>query len=63
MASRRRVVVTGLGMINPLGNDVKTVWEALVAGRSGVGNITIFDASQYPTKIALRSAIGTSPAA
>lgn len=52
MASRRRVVVTGLGMINPLGNDVKTVWEALVAGRSGVGNITIFDASQYPTKIA-----------
>lgn len=52
MTSRRRVVVTGLGMINPLGNDVKTVWEALIAGRSGVGNITIFDASQYPTKIA-----------
>ncbi len=52
MTSRRRVVVTGLGMINPLGNDVKTVWEALVAGRSGVGNISIFDASQYPTKIA-----------
>lgn len=52
MTSRRRVVVTGLGMINPLGNDVKTVWEALIAGRSGVGNISIFDASQYPTKIA-----------
>ena len=52
MTSRRRVVVTGLGMINPLGNDVKTVWDALIAGRSGVGNITIFDASQYPTKIA-----------
>lgn len=52
MQSRRRVVVTGLGMINPLGNRVDTVWEALLAGRSGVGNITIFDASQYPTKIA-----------
>jgi 3-oxoacyl-[acyl-carrier-protein] synthase II len=52
MSARRRVVVTGLGMINPLGNDVKTVWDALVAGRSGVGYISIFDASQYPTKIA-----------
>ncbi|MGN6548133.1 MAG: beta-ketoacyl synthase N-terminal-like domain-containing protein [Aureliella sp.] len=52
MASRRRVVVTGLGMINPLGNTVSGVWEALLAGRSGVGNISIFDASQYPTKIA-----------
>jgi len=52
MTSRRRVVVTGLGMINPLGNDVDTVWQALIAGRSGVGNITIFDASEYPTKIA-----------
>ncbi len=52
MTSRRRVVVTGLGMINPLGNDVDTVWKALLAGRSGVDYITIFDASQYPTKIA-----------
>lgn len=41
MSARRRVVVTGLGMINPLGNDVKTVWDALVAGRSGVGYISI----------------------
>lgn len=49
---RRRVVVTGLGMINPLGTDVKTVWEALANGRSGVGDITIFDASKYPTRIA-----------
>src|SRR5512143_760564 len=52
MVSRRRVVVTGLGMINPLGNTVSAVWEALLAGRSGVGNISIFDATQYPTKIA-----------
>lgn len=49
---RRRVVVTGLGMINPLGNDVDTVWNALVKGQSGVGNISIFDASNYPTRIA-----------
>lgn len=49
---RRRVVVTGLGMVNPLGHDVSTVWEALLAGKSGVGNISVFDASRYPTKIA-----------
>jgi 3-oxoacyl-[acyl-carrier-protein] synthase II len=49
---RRRVVVTGLGMINPLGNDVATVWESLIQGKSGVGFISIFDASQFPTKIA-----------
>lgn len=49
---RRRVVVTGLGMINPLGTEVETVWSALKQGKSGVGQITIFDASQYPTKIA-----------
>ena len=52
MATRRRVVVTGIGMINPLGNDVQTVWSALQEGKSGVGNISIFDASHYPTKIA-----------
>lgn len=49
---RRRVVVTGLGMINPLGTDVETVWDALVNGRSGVGYISIFDAQNYPTRIA-----------
>ncbi|GAB5406045.1 MAG: beta-ketoacyl-[acyl-carrier-protein] synthase family protein [Aureliella sp.] len=49
---RRRVVVTGLGMINPLGTDVDTVWNALLNGQSGVGNISVFDASNYPTKIA-----------
>ncbi len=49
---RRRVVVTGIGMINPLGNDVDTVWNALKNGQSGVDYITIFDASNYPTKIA-----------
>ncbi len=49
---RRRVVVTGLGMINPLGTDVDTVWNALVNAKSGVGYISIFDASNYPTRIA-----------
>jgi 3-oxoacyl-[acyl-carrier-protein] synthase II len=46
------VVVTGLGAVTPLGNDVATTWEGLVAGRSGVGPITRFDASGLPTRIA-----------
>ena len=50
-ASRRRVVVTGIGVINPLGNDVETVWKAVCNGESGVGYTTIFDASNFPTKI------------
>ncbi len=49
--SRRRVVVTGMGVINPLGNDVDTVWRQLKEGKSGVGYTTIFDASRFPTKI------------
>ena len=48
---RRRVVITGIGVINPLGNDVETMWSALKAGNSGVGYTTIFDASNFPTKI------------
>ena len=47
----RRIVVTGIGCINPLGNDVETMWSALKEGRSGVGYTTIFDASEFPTKI------------
>ncbi len=49
--SRRRVVVTGVGVINPLGNDIETVWSALKEGKSGVGYTTIFDASNFPTRI------------
>ena len=48
----RRVVITGLGAITPLGNDVDTYWDAVTAGRSGVGHITHFDASECPAKIA-----------
>jgi 3-oxoacyl-[acyl-carrier-protein] synthase II len=50
--SRRRVVVTGLGLVCPVGVGVEESWQALVAGRSGVGPITHYDASTYPTKIA-----------
>ena len=49
--SRRRVVVTGVGVINPLGNDIETLWTNLKEGKSGVGYTTIFDASKFPTKI------------
>jgi len=49
---RRRVVITGIGLISPLGLDVGSTWEGLVAGRSGVGPITRFDASGYASRIA-----------
>ncbi len=48
----QRVVITGMGAVTPLGNDVPTTWAALIAGQSGVGPITQFDASVYPTRIA-----------
>ena len=47
-----RVVITGLGCISPLGNNVQTTWDNLIAGNSGVGPITHFDAAEYKTKIA-----------
>jgi 3-oxoacyl-[acyl-carrier-protein] synthase II len=48
----RRVVITGLGVVSPIGNDVKSNWEGLLSGRSGIGPITRFDASRTDTKIA-----------
>ncbi|MDE5982115.1 MAG: beta-ketoacyl-ACP synthase II [Duncaniella sp.] len=48
----KRVVVTGLGAITPLGNDVDTTWEAAVAGKSGAAPITHFDASKFKTQFA-----------
>ena len=48
----KRVVVTGLGAITPLGNDVDTTWSAALAGVSGAAPITHFDASQFKTKFA-----------
>jgi 3-oxoacyl-[acyl-carrier-protein] synthase II len=49
---RERVVVTGLGAVTPLGNDVESYWDGATAGRSGVGYITHFDARDCPAKIA-----------
>jgi len=50
--SRRRVVVTGLGLVCPVGVGVEESWQALLAGKSGIGPITHYDASTYPTRIA-----------
>jgi 3-oxoacyl-[acyl-carrier-protein] synthase II len=47
-----RVVVTGLGAITPLGNDVKSTWRGMTEGRSGYGPITLFDPAPYAIKIA-----------
>ncbi|MFM2093313.1 MAG: 3-oxoacyl-[acyl-carrier-protein] synthase 2 [Planctomycetota bacterium] len=64
---RRRVVVTGIGCINPMGNDVETMWSALKESKSGVGYTTIFDASNFPTRISAEiknwdiTAIGEDP--
>src|SRR5919202_3410599 len=49
---RRRVVITGLGMVSPLGNDVASSWRALVAGECGAGEITQFDHTSYPVHFA-----------
>ena len=48
----RRVVVTGLGLVTPLGADVETTWANLIAGKSGAGTITHFDASDQKCTIA-----------
>ena len=50
--SKRRVVVTGMGIVSPLGNDLASSWDAIVNGRSGIGPVTHFDASAFPTRIA-----------
>ncbi|HJT35061.1 MAG TPA: beta-ketoacyl-ACP synthase II [Pirellulales bacterium] len=48
---RRRVVVTGMGCVTPLGHDVETLWKRLLGGESGIGRTTLFDASNFPTQI------------
>jgi 3-oxoacyl-[acyl-carrier-protein] synthase II len=52
MTARRRVVITGIGLLTPLGNSVSENWEALITGRSGIGQISRFDASDLPVRIA-----------
>jgi 3-oxoacyl-[acyl-carrier-protein] synthase II len=49
---RKRVVITGMGCVSPLGNEVSTLWSNLIAGKSGVGLITHYDTTQYKVKIA-----------
>ncbi|MCR4393724.1 MAG: beta-ketoacyl-[acyl-carrier-protein] synthase II, partial [Dehalococcoidales bacterium] len=49
---KHRVVVTGIGMVTPLGLDTATTWENLIAGKSGIGNITLFDASRFSVRFA-----------
>src|SRR5882762_3082467 len=49
---RKRVVVTGMGVVTPLGNDVKSLFAANLEGHSGVAPITIFNASRFPTQFA-----------
>jgi len=48
----RRVVVTGLGMVTPLGTGVENNWEAVCSGKSGIGPVTKFDVADFPSKIA-----------
>ena len=48
----RRVVVTGMGLVTPLGGNVATTWSRLINGESGAGSITRFDASDYTCRIA-----------
>jgi len=47
--SKRRVVITGLGIVSPVGNDVKSAWDSIVNGRSGIATVTRFDTSGFPT--------------
>jgi len=50
--ARRRVVITGLGILSPVGNSVETAWQNIIAGRSGIDRITRFDVSSFPVQIA-----------
>ncbi len=52
MSDFRRVVVTGVGAVTPVGNDVESLWQGLMDGRAGAGPITHFDASAFPVRIA-----------
>jgi len=51
-AARRRVAITGIGLVTPVGNDVQATWSALDSVKNGAAEITLFDASGFPTRIA-----------
>ena len=50
--SKKRVAITGIGLVSPIGNNVDTFWDSLINGRSGIGPITAFDCSEFKVKIA-----------
>lgn len=52
MLGDRRIVITGLGCISPVGNDVRSAWESVINGRSGIGPLLAFDSESFPAKIA-----------
>ena len=52
MKPRRRVAITGIGLVTPVGNDVATTWASLDGAKSGAAPITVFDASGFTTRIA-----------
>jgi len=52
MENLRRVAITGVGLVTPLGTGVEKNWQALMEGRSGTGPITRFDVSDFPTRVA-----------
>jgi 3-oxoacyl-(acyl-carrier-protein) synthase len=52
MTARKRVAITGLGLVTPVGNDVATTWDAVLHGKSGGARIASFDASGFPVHIA-----------
>ena len=49
ITKNERVVITGMGIVCPLGHDIETTWQAILAGKSGIDKTTIFDASTFPT--------------
>lgn len=49
---KRRVVITGLGAITPVGNDVQSMWDSIVNGKSGIDFVTKIDKDKYPAKVA-----------
>ena len=54
MITKRRVAITGLGVVSPLGNDVQSTWNGLMTGQSGIAQIQQFDASGFPARIVCR---------
>ena len=58
---KRRVVVTGIGAVTPLGNNASSTWQNIIAGQSGIDKITIFDPSESPCQIAAEVKYGSEP--